>query len=120
MKILITSTEKNLESLTDPRFGRAKYFILMDSNTGNWEVHENTQNLNAVQGAGIQAAQNAASLNAEAVITGHIGPNAYTTLKTAGIKVYLAERESVKNNFENFQNGLLKESIAPDVIGHWV
>ena len=74
MKIIITSEGTSLESPVDPRFGRAKHFILVDTDTGEFSSHDNAQNLNAPQGAGIQAAQTVARLGAEAVLTGHVGP----------------------------------------------
>ena len=83
MKIVITSQGTSLESPVDPRFGRAKHFVLVDTNTGELSAHDNSQNLNAPQGAGIQAAQAVAQLGAEAVLTGHVGPKAFTTLQAA-------------------------------------
>jgi hypothetical protein len=52
MKIVITSEGTSLESSVDPRFGRAKHFLLMDTDTGEFSAHDNAQNLNATQGAG--------------------------------------------------------------------
>ena len=57
MKVVVTSQGTNLDSAVDPRFGRAKYFVLVDTETVQTTAHDNTQNLNAPQGAGIQAAQ---------------------------------------------------------------
>jgi hypothetical protein len=57
MKIAISASGPTLESPVDPRFGRAACFIIYDSANGQFEAHDNKQNLNAVQGAGIQAAE---------------------------------------------------------------
>ena len=57
MKIAITTSGDSLDAAVDPRFGRAKAFILYDTETDEWSVLDNAQNLNAAQGAGIQAAQ---------------------------------------------------------------
>lgn len=46
---------RQLSSLVDPRFWRAKYFMVVDTETGEFAAADNSQNLNAVQGAGIQA-----------------------------------------------------------------
>ena len=83
MKIAITSQGPSLDSLVDPRFGRAKHFILADTEADAFTAHDNAQNLNAPQGAGIQAAQTVARLGAEAVLTGHVGPKAFAVLKAA-------------------------------------
>jgi predicted Fe-Mo cluster-binding NifX family protein len=83
MKIIVTSEGPSLDSSVDPRFGRAKHFVLVDTETDAFSAHDNAQNLSAPQGAGIQAAQTVARLGAEAVLTGHVGPKAFTTLQAA-------------------------------------
>ena len=55
MKVAVTSQDPDLNSAVDPHFGRAKFFIVVDTETGEFSAHDNAQNLNAVQGAGIQA-----------------------------------------------------------------
>ena len=59
MKIVVTSEGETLESRIDPRFGRAAKFILHDTETGESKAMDNAQNINAPQGAGIQAAETA-------------------------------------------------------------
>jgi len=88
MKVVITSYGKDLTSKTDKSFGRAKWFVLVDTETGAFEAHSNEQNFNAAQGAGIQAAQNVSNLGAEAILTGNVGPNAFRTLSAASIKIF--------------------------------
>jgi predicted Fe-Mo cluster-binding NifX family protein len=53
MKIVITATGKEISNAVDPRFGRAKFFIVVDTETNDSAAHDNAQNLNAAQGAGI-------------------------------------------------------------------
>ena len=120
MKIVITSQGQNLSSQIDTRFGRAKFLLVVDSETGDFEVHDNELNLNAVQGAGIQTGQNIANLNAEAVITSNVGPNAFKTLKAAGVKIFLAEKQTVADAIETFKAGKLKEVEQANVEGHWL
>ena len=71
MKIAVTSTGKDLSSDIDPRFGRAAYFILINSDTMDSEVLENKQNFNLPQGAGIQAGKTIVESKAIALITGN-------------------------------------------------
>jgi len=85
-RVCITSIGKDLESEVDPRFGRAKYFILIDPDTTDLEVIENP-NTEAVHGAGIQSAQLIASKNVKAVLTGNCGPNVQRVFQAAGIEV---------------------------------
>ena len=77
MKVAVTSQGQDLRSPVDPRFGRAKCFIVLDMETGVFCAVDNSQNLNAAQGAGIQAARNVVESGATAAITGHVGPKAF-------------------------------------------
>jgi len=120
MKIAITAQGKELSSEIDLRFGRAKWIIIVDSETGDFDVHDNVVNLNAVQGAGIQTVQIIANLDVEVVITGNVGPNAFKTLNTAGVKIFLAEKQTVQNAIDSLKAGKLKEVDQANVEGHWI
>jgi len=120
MKVAISSQGSDLSSQVDPRFGRARHFVVVDTESDAIEPFDNTQNLNAAQGAGIQAAANVAQLGVEAVITGHCGPNAFRGLAAAGIKVYVNASGTVAEAFEQMKAGKLDASDSPDVQGHWV
>jgi len=120
MKIAVTAEEDKITSPIDLRFGRAKYLIVVDSDTGDFKVHDNSVNLNAVQGAGIKTGQNIANLGVEAVITGNVGPNAFKTLNAAGVKIFLSEKQTVAEAVESFKEGKLKEAGQANVEGHWI
>jgi len=120
MKIAITAQGKELSSEIDLRFGRAKWLILVDTESGDSQVHDNELNLNAVQGAGIQTGQNIANLGVEAVITGNVGPNAFKTLNAADIKIFLAEKQTVAEAIDSFKEGELKGVDQANVEGHWI
>ena len=120
MKVAITSQGQEFSSEVDPRFGRAKSLIVVDTETGQFQVHDNTVNLNAVQGAGIQTGKNIANLDVDAVITGNVGPNAFKTLSAANIKVFLADKQTVRQAIDLFKEGKLKEVEQANVEGHWI
>jgi predicted Fe-Mo cluster-binding NifX family protein len=120
MKIAVTAKGKEISSEIDLRFGRAKWIIVVDSQTGDFQAHDNVVNLNAVQGAGIQTGQNVANLSVEAVITGNVGPNAFKTLNAAGVTIFLAEEQTVQNAIDSFKEGKLKEVNQANVEGHWI
>mgnify|MGYP003990469223 CR=1 FL=1 len=119
MKIAISSQGKDMGSPCDMRFGRAKYFIVIDSDTGDFSAHDNSQNLNAPQGAGIQAAKNVNDFGADVVVSGNVGPKAFTTLKAAGISIYTGAAGTVQETFESFNSGKLKKTEMATVEGHW-
>ena len=119
MKVAVTSQGKELSSQVDPRFGRAKYFIVIDTDSGEFTAHDNSQNLNAAQGAGIQAGQNVINLGAEAVVTGNVGPKAFTTLQAGNVKIYIGARGAVAEVIEQLKVGTLQEAEQANVEGHW-
>ncbi|MFC1489598.1 NifB/NifX family molybdenum-iron cluster-binding protein [Candidatus Latescibacterota bacterium] len=119
MKIAISSQGKDMDSRCDPRFGRAKYFVVINSETGDFTAHDNSQNLNASQGAGIQAAQNINDFEADAVISGNVGPKALKALNAAGIAVYTGAVGTVRDTLENFSSGKLAKTEKATVEGHW-
>ena len=120
MKIAVTSVGNDLSSEIDPRFGRAKQFILYDTESGEYESVDNRQNVMAAQGAGIQAAEAISELKADVLITGHCGPRAFGALKAAGVKIIVGATGTVEEAIELFVKGKLGEAQVPDVEGHWV
>jgi len=72
MRVVVTAQGPQLNSPTDPRFGRARYLVVVDTESGEHSAADNDVNLNAVQGAGIQTGRKVVELQAEAVITGTI------------------------------------------------
>jgi len=117
MKMVITAKNNIWESEVDPRFGRCNYFLIIDSNTMNFESISNESAI-ASGGAGIQAAQTISKTGAEIVITGNIGPNAYQTLSAAGIKVFIGANGKIEEAIEMYKKGELKEAESPNVNSH--
>jgi len=92
VKVTISAQGNDIGSLVDPRFGRARWFIMADTESDEWSALDNSLGANAAGGAGIQAGTTVAAQGADAVITGNVGPNAHRVLTAAGIDVYQADR----------------------------
>ncbi len=121
MKIAISASEKGLKSPVDMRFGRANLFVCYDTDTKETTYHNNSQNLNAAQGAGIQAAQTVANLDVAAVITGHCGPKAFKVLQTAQVAIYYVKTGiPVEEAIQLLADGKLSLAKGADVESHWV
>lgn len=120
MKIAITAQGKELDSNVDPRFGRSKFFVVVDTETGEATATDNAQNLNAAQGAGIQAGRNVVDLGVAAVITGNVGPKAFTTLQAGGVKVYTGAKGTVREAIELFKQDKLEPAAGASVESHWM
>ena len=85
MKIAVTSRGKDLDLPMDPRFGRAAYILNVDADTLDFEVLDNSENVNALKGAGIQAATMISDKQADVLLTGFCGPKAFKALDAAQI-----------------------------------
>lgn len=119
MKVAFSVDGADLDSLLDSRFGRCAHFLILETSTQSFELVENSQNLSAAQGAGIQSAQNVIASGAQALVTGHCGPKAFKVLHAAGIPIYLAEALPIRELIPSFEQGGLAQLTEPDVEGHW-
>lgn len=102
MKLCITAQGETLDSPTEERFGRAPYFIVMDSATGSFEAVRNPF-AEGGGGVGPKAAQLLIARDVKAVLTGGVGGNAQEALSAAGITVHLIRAGgTVRDAFEQF------------------
>ena len=111
MKIIITASSESIEQPFNPRFGRAEYFLLYDSEQDVWEAISNPA-IHARGGAGPQAVQFIVSHQPEILISGRFGPNAFSALKAAGIKTYLASSGTVSEVLEQYLAGELEQAVG--------
>jgi predicted Fe-Mo cluster-binding NifX family protein len=118
MKIAITSTGRTLDSQVDPRFGRAACFIIIDTETMDFNVIDN-ESVAAAGGAGISSAKVVIDTGAEAVLTGNCGPNAERTLTASGVRLYTGATGTVAKAVELFKSGELTEAAGPNVEPHF-
>lgn len=120
MKVAITASGEDLNSPVDRVFGRARYFVITDPEETNVEVLENSQNVNAAQGAGIQAARQIANKTVDILLTGNVGPNAFRALDAVSIKIYQFESDilTVRDALTAWKEGRLQEVKAPTAQGH--
>jgi predicted Fe-Mo cluster-binding NifX family protein len=120
MKIAISSQGKDLTSGIDPRFGRAAGFIIYDLDSDEYHYLSNSLNLHASQGAGIQTAQNVAGAGVQAVLSGNVGPKAFTALQAGGIATYLIDNSAtVQEAVQAFRDGKLSPANEANKPGHW-
>lgn len=119
MKIAVTSKGTDLDSEVDPRFGRAAFILIVDPETLDFEVLDNSENVNALKGAGIQAASMVSDKKVDVLLTGFCGPNAFKVINAANIGVANNAEGSVKDAVKAYLDGKLPLSDKANVEGQW-
>jgi len=120
MKIAIASQGAEKTSAVDSRFGRASCFLIFDTKDESLKVVQNSQNVNAAQGAGVQAAENVTRENVDIIVAGNFGPKAFQALGAAGVKIALWADGTVAEAIELARNNKLELSDKANVNGHWM
>mgnify|MGYP001316204150 FL=1 len=87
MIVGITARAAGTDAPVEQRFGRAPYFVFVDTETGKSESIENPL-VDAAGGVGPRAVQMFSEHGATVVITGQVGGNAARALEAGGIKAY--------------------------------
>ncbi len=119
MKIAVSAMNTDLDAQVDPRFGRCQYFIIVDSDTLEYESIENP-NIGAVGGAGIQSGQLISEKGVQVILTGNVGPNAFQALSAAGLQIITGVTGTVKSAIQRFSSGQLQPisgATVPDRFG---
>lgn len=119
MKIALSADGTDLSARLNPRFGRARHFVMVDSETGRLEVFDNEQNLDLPQGAGIQAGQTIVRNGADVLITGNCGPKAFRVLHKANVQVFVGVDGTLQEALDRFNAGELEPAQEANVQGHW-
>ena len=120
MKIAISATSPNLNDPIDLHFGRAKFFLIVNTDTNETIAHNNAASVNAAQGAGIQSAETIAKLGAQVVLTGSVGPKAFRALQAAEIQVALLEEVCpAADALARYQNNELPVLNQPNSQGNF-
>jgi predicted Fe-Mo cluster-binding NifX family protein len=112
MKIAVSAMAPAMDADIDPRFGRCQYYIIIDTETMQFEGIENSSAI-ASGGAGISAAQMIVDKGVEAVITGNCGPNAHQVLSAAGIKIITGVTGKVQDAVEGYKAGKYQPTSEP-------
>ena len=119
MKVAVTSKGVLLDSEVDPRFGRAPYIVVVDTETMEFEAMDNSGNVNAFKGAGIQAATTVCEKGAEVLMTGYCGPKAFATLQAGGVKVVDDVTGTVREAIKTIKAGNVTYSTSANKEAHW-
>ena len=102
--IAISATGNTLDSEVDPNFGKAKWFILVDTETMEYEAIEGVGD-DVQTGAGRAAAEKIIGTGVGGVLTGVVGGNVSAILSNARIYVFSGASGTVEYAIEQYKLG---------------
>ena len=108
MKIVVTADGAGLDAPASRVFGRCQTYVFVETESMEVESVENPA-IDSPSGAGIEAAQFVVEQGVETVVTGNVGPNAFSVLEASGVPVYVLKGGSVGEVVEAFKEGQLAE-----------
>ena len=121
MKVGVTAQGDTLDSPVDGSFGRAAYFLIINTDDDSFDVIDNSANVNAMGGAGVQAAQDVVDKGIEWILTGSMGPRAYEVISSAGVKIGGGATGTVRDALARLKEGgfdpLDQSGVGPQGIG---
>lgn len=92
MKIAIPSSDKNKVA---EHFGRAEYLSIYDTVLQTYKHIDNSENLNALQGAGIQSATMLINEGVDEIVSPSIGPKAFDVFLEANLPMFLISEKNL-------------------------
>ena len=120
MKVAVTAQGDTLDSPVDANFGRAAYFLIVNTDDESFDVINNSANVNAMGGAGVQAAQDVIDTGVEWILTGSIGPRAFGVISSTGVKIGSGATGTVRDALKRLKEGgfdsLDQSGVGPEGI----
>jgi predicted Fe-Mo cluster-binding NifX family protein len=117
VKIVVTANGTDLDAPASPVFGRCPVYVFVDTETMHFEAIGNPER-DTLRGAGFEAAEFVVERGAQAVVTGNVGPNAFSVFQSSGVPVYLSGRGTVREAVEAYETGRLQPVEGANVPTH--
>jgi predicted Fe-Mo cluster-binding NifX family protein len=102
MKIAVSADGSGLDAKVANRFNTAKYLLIIDLDTGDYESVPNPFTTGQ-HGAGIQAIVLAVNRGAKAVLTGYTSPAVTGQFKSSGVEVLTGMTGTVRDAVEQYK-----------------
>ena len=106
MKIAIPADAQSMDSAVCPSFGRAPYYLIVDTKTEAPVFLKNPASASQ-GGAGVLASQFLVDQDIQAVVTPRCGRNAAQVIEAAGIGLYRSQAGTLQDNLKSFIDGNL-------------
>jgi predicted Fe-Mo cluster-binding NifX family protein len=109
MLVAFSTQSASIDAPLDPRFGRAKHFVVTDSLCAKSSTYDNPHGGDTNHGAGIRTAEFIANLGVEVVVSGAVGPKAMDVLRQAGIRAFACPGGTAAEALARLNKGELQE-----------
>jgi predicted Fe-Mo cluster-binding NifX family protein len=111
MKIAIATNGKSLEDKVVLHFGRARSFLIYDTEMKDFDIHSNPE----VAGGTEFPPDFLYRLGVETVIVFSLGSKAFEKFKNYKIEMYKAVEDTILENLQKFKKGELKKIGEEDI-----
>lgn len=101
MIVAVCSEGESLDSYVSDDFGHAPFFLMVDTDTLDYNVVVN-EYMDSLEGAGVAVAKALADFGLDAVLCGGIGPHGVKILNDAGIIISADEDGTVEQCITDF------------------
>lgn len=120
MKVATSAEDSGLDSPLSSLFGRCKWFVIVNVEDGEIVDSQSIENTatNQASGAGTVAAQLIGDKGAGVLISGGIGPKAFSALEKWDIEMYEGKSGTVRENVESLLSDSLNKVDSPTGSAH--
>jgi len=108
LRVAVASEGRTVSARVDPRFGRAPYIVICDTQKPDIEVIDNLATSQQAGGAGVKAAETVAGRHVDYVVSQNFGPKALQVFRAAGVKAAVLSEGTVAAAVELIQRGQLQ------------
>lgn len=109
MKVAITVANSTGSPILEPRFGRAPFFLILDTESNEIAYIENPAT-EENHGAGVMAAQTLSDAGVTIAVSGKFGPNGYRALQQMGIDCFVFDKLST---VEDIRQAINDQNLKP-------
>jgi predicted Fe-Mo cluster-binding NifX family protein len=102
VRIAVASRGLPLDSELEPQFDRAEYFVVFDTDSGQFDVVDNRGKTGTQQDVEVRGALDLVYLGVDAVITTNVAPRPASVLQAGNVEVYADAWGNVTDAFEEY------------------
>lgn len=116
--VVVPSEGAALASPVSPMFGRSRYFLIVDTNTGDTKVIKN-EFRTETHAVGLRVAHLILNEKAGVAVARNIGPEPFNNLTARGVVVYVGNPRTVREAVQQLTDGKLVRAQEPTVQVHF-